>query len=255
MGVGVQSEGGSRLPPEGSRPGSPLFRFASAVAAFGARYHRAGLDGAEHLPDGPALLVANHGLYGLDTPVFFHLVREATGRLPVGLAERMMCRLQPMRRILEEIGGVEGTRDAAVSLLREGRLVVCYPGGAREVFKETRLRHRLRWERAIGFVHVAREAGVPIVPVAGVGVDDTYRVVTRLESLGRLAGHEKYAVPVSVGLGAAPWPARFRFRIGPPVEPPSSGSESAALEVKARLQRWIESRLEEAEDGGFDRFD
>lgn len=234
------------MPQDRSEPGSPVFRLASALAALSARYHRASLEGAGNLPEGPALLVANHGLYGLDTPVFFHLVKEATGRIPVGLAERLMCRLSPMKRVLEEIGGVEGTRAAALSLLGQGRLVVCYPGGAREVFKDRTQRHRLRWERSVGFVEVARRAGVPIVPVAGMGIDDTYRVVTKLVPLARLAGHEKYAVPIAVGLGAAPLPARFRFEIGPPVDPPGDGSADSVLEVKKRVQGWIESRLGEA---------
>lgn len=235
------------MPGERVASGSPFFRVAARLAAVGARYHRARLLGAERLPGGPALIVANHGLYGLDTPVFFHLVREATGRIPVGLAERMLCRLAPMKRVLEELGGVEGTRAAALALLGQGRLVVCYPGGAREVFKDRHFRHRLRWEKSVGFVHVARLAGVPIVPVAGVGIDDTYRVVGRLQPLARLAGHEKYAVPVSVGIGAVPLPAKFTFAIGPPVDPPANDSERAAREVKERVQGWIESRLEEAE--------
>ncbi|WP_373046224.1 1-acyl-sn-glycerol-3-phosphate acyltransferase [Vulgatibacter sp.] len=239
------------LPPDNADTSSPNVPFAIAarIAAAQARYHRAQLEGAEHLPGGPALVVANHGLYGLDTPVFFYLVWRATGRAPVGLAERYLCALPPMRAALEAIGGVLGTRENALRMLGEGRLVVCYPGGAREVFKAREARHRLAWERALGWVRVAQAAQVPIVPVAGAGIDDTYRVVAKMRPLALLAGHEKYAVPLAVGLGAAPLPARFRFRIGAPFPPPAPRAGEAALHaLREQVAGWIETQLEELED-------
>jgi 1-acyl-sn-glycerol-3-phosphate acyltransferase len=55
-----------------------FFRFAERGAALSALYHRARLLEAEHLPtQGPVLLVGNHGLWGYETPAFFHLVHQA----------------------------------------------------------------------------------------------------------------------------------------------------------------------------------
>lgn len=231
------------------RTGGIPFRIARHLASLGALYHRAEIEGIGHLPDGAALIVSNHGLYGLDTPVFFYLVWRETGRAPVGLAERFLCALPPMRQVLEELGGVEGTRENALRVLAEGRLVVCYPGGAYEVFKAAGQRHRLCWDRALGFLRVARDAQVPIVPVAGLGIDDTYRVIARLRPLGWLAGHEKYAVPFSLGVGAAPLPARFRFRIGPPVAPPRrDADDDELLELRRHVQGQVEAQLEELAD-------
>ncbi len=122
--------------------------------------------------------------------------------------------------------------------------MVCYPGGAREVFKDARLRHRLAWGRALGFARVAAEAGVPIVPFAGAGIDDTFRVVGRLAPLARLAGHEKYAVPVGVGLGPVPRRATFRFALGPPIPPPRPGAADVELvATRDRVRRAVESLL------------
>ncbi|MFN7133197.1 MAG: lysophospholipid acyltransferase family protein, partial [Myxococcales bacterium] len=152
------------------------FNVARRVASLATRYHRATIRGLEHIPrQGPALIVANHGIFGFDTPVFFSLIYEATGRMPIGLAERLLVRLKPMRAVLQEIGGVEGTRENALSLLRQGQLVVCYPGGAREVFKGRGERHRLAWKKALGFARVACLTGAPVIPVAAIGVDDTFR--------------------------------------------------------------------------------
>jgi len=228
---------------------SAAFSLAQRVAAAQARYHRARISGIEHLPDGPALLVGNHGLFGLETPVLFYLLWRETGRAPVGLAERYLCALPPMRAVLEELGGVLGNRENALRLLGEGRLVVCYPGGAREVFKSGEGRHRLAWARSLGWLRVAQQAQVPIVPVASAGVDDTYRVLGKLRAVGRFAGHEKYAIPIALGLGPAPLPVRFRFRVGAPLPPPRRHAGDEVLhEARERVARWIETQLKELGD-------
>lgn len=239
--------GGPPLPlPE---PGSLTFAVARGLASAATAWHRAEIEGLENLPDGPALLVGNHGLYGLDSPVFFYLVFRETGRVPVGLAERLLCRVGWMRETLHRIGGIEGTRANALGLLAAGRWVVCYPGGAREVFKAAGSRHRLHWEQACGFARVARDAAVPVVPFAGAGVDDTYRVLGRLGATARLAGHEKYAIPVGVGLGLLPLPARFRFRFAAPLPPPSPRADEAALSAyRAAVRERVEGTLAALED-------
>jgi 1-acyl-sn-glycerol-3-phosphate acyltransferase len=199
-----------------------VFHLAEAGAALSALYHRARLLDAEHLPErGPVLLVGNHGVWGYETPVFFHLLRQATGRYPLGLAERGFFRIPLVRTVLPWLGGVEGTRDKALAVLGEGHLVVCYPGGARETFKRSHGRYMLRWEKSLGFVRLAAQAGVPIVPFAGFGVDDTFIYPPGEEWLCvPLAAREKYRMPLVVGLGPLPLPVRLTFAVGEPHAPP-----------------------------------
>jgi 1-acyl-sn-glycerol-3-phosphate acyltransferase len=210
-----------------------VFHLAEAGAAFSALYHRARLLGIEHLPSrGPALLVGNHGVWGYETPAFFHLLHQATGRYPLGLAERGFFRIPVLRTVLPWLGGVEGTRDNALAALRQGHLVVCYPGGARETFKRSHGRYTLRWERALGFVRLAALAGVPIVPFAGFGVDDTFLYPPGEERLCvRLSGQEKYCMPMVVGLGPLPLPVRLTFALGEPHEPPPADAPESRLKA------------------------
>jgi 1-acyl-sn-glycerol-3-phosphate acyltransferase len=208
-----------------------VFRLAEAGAALSALYHRARLLGLEHLPrGGPVLLVGNHGVWGYETPAFFHLVHQATGRYPIGLAERGFFRVPLVRTVLPWLGGVEGTRDKALAVLREGNLVVCYPGGAHETFKRPHSRYMLRWERALGFVRLAAQAGVPIIPFAGFGVDDAFLYPPGEERLClRLPGSGKYRMPLVVGLGPLPLPVRFTFALGEPHEPPPADAPESHL--------------------------
>lgn len=61
---------------------------------------------------------------------------------------------------------------------------------------------------------------MPIVPFAAAGVDDTYQIVSRLRGTGRLLmGHDKYDLPLLVGVGPLPTPVPFWFRIGKPISP------------------------------------
>lgn len=192
--------------------------------------HPVRFDGLENLPDGPAVLVGNHGLLGYETALFFAHIFDATGRVPRGCADRWFFKVPGLRDVLIRIGGMYGAPDNARRALAAGHLVVCYPGGAREVLKhDSAQRYKLRWERSTGFARVALEAGVPIVPFAAAGVDHTYEIVSRLRGTGQLLmGHDKYDLPLLSGsLGPLPSPVPFWFRIGAPIS--TGGADVASL--------------------------
>ncbi len=191
-------------------------------AAFAqARYHRAHLLDSHLLPDGAALVVGNHGLFGYETPAFFTLLHAATGRYPVGLADRGFYKLPVVRRLLSWCGGIEGTPENAHQALSDGKLVVCYPGGAREVFKDADHKYELAWEHALGFVKVAARAQAPVVPFAGFGIDETFTLLRGGEARWRFGRGGRYAVPLAMGLGPVPFPVQFRFILGEPMDPPA----------------------------------
>ncbi|GAC1351081.1 MAG: hypothetical protein NVSMB1_00720 [Polyangiales bacterium] len=184
-------------------------------------------------------------MLGYETLIFFERVLAATGRLPRGLADRWFYRVPMVGSILDRIGGVLGSPESARRLLDQGHLVVCYPGGAREVFKHDPLsRYRLQWEKSLGFVRLALSAGVPIIPFAAAGVDDGYSIVRRWQGSGqRLMGDDKYDLPLLRG-AFGPFPRRvpFWFRIGAPIHIDSGhGSRSAKEEeeVVALLHRRV----------------
>ncbi|MDB4971448.1 MAG: acyltransferase [Myxococcales bacterium] len=223
-----------------------ILRMARAVAGAATRWHRARCDGAHHLPRGAALLVGNHGIYGFEVPVFFYLIHQLTSRVPIGLADRHLFGWRPMRDVLARCGGHIGTVDTALALLEREQLVVCYPGGSRETFKGPGDRYKLRWERASGFVRLAIQAQVPIVPFAGLGVDDTYRNFGYLPGTRALLG--RYAAPFAVGLGPLPLPVRLRFRVGEAIAPPRDVRDAPAL--KATVAASVRALLDGADADG-----
>lgn len=203
------------------RPHAGLCALARAAVRALSPYHGVVFEGAERLPAGPALLVGNHGLLGYESPFFFECVLARTGRLPLGLADRWFFRLPIVRDVLVRVGGAYGDAPTARRLLGAGELVVCYPGGARECFKHRDCdRYRLLWERSRGFARVALECGVPVIPFAAAGVDDTFAILGRRRGFGRWwMGHDKYDVPRVRGWGGLPLPrgVPFLFRVGEPM--------------------------------------
>jgi 1-acyl-sn-glycerol-3-phosphate acyltransferase len=214
------------------------FRLARTVAGWQAQYHQATLQGVEHLPTGGALLVGNHGLFGLDAPPFFYLLHAKTGRVPVGLADRKLFGGTPMRQILARLGGVPGTPENARALLDQGQLVVCYPGGSRETFKSPEQAYQLQWEQTVGFARLAASCDVPVVPFAAAGVDDTYLNFGHLEPLRARLG--RYAAPLTLGLGPLPLPVAMRFALGAPLR---CGIDEPPERFKQRVQTVVEAML------------
>ncbi|AKT42684.1 lysophospholipid acyltransferase family protein [Chondromyces crocatus] len=200
------------------------------------RVHTPRFEGLEHLPRGPALLVGNHGLLGYETLLFFERLFDMTGRLPRGLADRWFFRVPGVRDALVRLGGMYGNVENALHALGRDHLVVCYPGGAREVLKQSAEDcYRLRWEKSVGFVKVALQAGVPIIPFAAAGVDDTYQIVSRLQGSGRyLMGHDKYDLPLLWGRGPLPEPVPFWFRIGAPIQASCSVQDEVGVRALHR---------------------
>lgn len=213
------------------------------------RYHAISFEGAANLPAGPALLVGNHGLLGYEALFFFEEIFRRTGRLPVGLADRWFFRVPVLRDVLVRVGGTYGHRLNARSHLASGDLVVCYPGGARETFKTAdRDRYRLRWEQSLGFVRVAIESGVPVVPFAAAGVDDTFDIVGRHEGLGqRWMGHDKYDIPRLRGRARLPIPRAvpFLFRVGEPMRLDGDLSEASVARAHEAITARAQALLDE----------
>lgn len=213
--------------------------------------HPTRLEGVERLPAGPVLLVGNHGLLGYETLFFFEQLYTATGRIPRGLADRWFFRVPGVRDLLVRVGGVYGAPRSAHEVLGRGEMLVCYPGGAREVFKhDPAHRYRLRWDKSQGFVRVALRAGVPVVPFAAAGVDDTFGILSRLRGSGRLLmGHDKYDLPLLMGLGPLPSPVPFWFRLGEPIwfdAPPSAADDPGVVAaLHGQVWRRAQTQLDE----------
>ena len=199
-------------------------------------YFRADVRGLDRIPtDGPVLLVGNHsgGNVPPDTFVFTLAFCSYFGvERPFYQLVHNLVALYPALRWLPRFGTVAASHDNARLALESGAAVLVYPGGDYEVYRPSWQRHVVDFGGRKGFVRLARETGVPIVPVASVGGQETALFLGRGQGLARLLMLDKIlrlkSLPISVALpwglnvtdwlGHIPLPAKIVIEVQEPIE-------------------------------------
>lgn len=182
-------------------------------------------EGLEHIPaHGGALLVSNHAAaIPSDAPVIMHGIETELARAVYGLAENLFRALPVVGTLWARAGGVPAHPDNAYRLLHDdGELVLVFPEGAKGPGKLYSDRYRLRRFGRGGFVEIAMRSGVPVIPLAVVGAEESMPIVWKSPRLAKLLNIPYFPVTANLlafgplGL-AAYFPAKFRIRVLPPV--------------------------------------
>jgi len=199
-------------------------------------YFRADVRGLHRIPaEGPVLLVGNHsgGNVPADTFVFTLAFCSYFGvERPFYQLAHNLVAMYPALRGLRKFGTVAASRENARLALESGAAVLVYPGGDYEVYRPSWQRHVVELGGRTGFVRLARETAVPIVPVASVGGQETALFLGREQWLARLLMLDKVlrlkSVPISVALpwglnitdwlGHIPLPAKIVIEVQEPIE-------------------------------------
>lgn len=201
-------------------------------------YFRADVRGLDRIPaDKPVLLVGNHsgGNVPPDTFVFTLAFASYFGveRPFYQLAHNLVVSA-PGLGWLRKFGTLAATPENARMALESGRAsaLLVYPGGDYEVFRPSWQRNVVDFDGRNGYVQLAREAGVPIVPVASVGGQETALFLDRGQWLARLLRVDKLlrlkSVPISLALpwglnigdllGHLPLPAKITIEVQEPID-------------------------------------
>lgn len=203
-------------------------------------------EGLEKIPQtGGALLVANHaGAIPSDAPVIMHGIEVELGRPVYGMADFFFRGIPWFGTMWARVGGVPAHPDNALRLLHDqGQLALVFPEGTKGPSKTYNDRYRLRRFGRGGFVEIAMRAGVPVIPIAVVGAEESMPIVFRLPSVARALGVPY--VPVTANMLAfgplgllAYFPSKFKLRVLDPV----------SFDVPSGQERYSKSRvMDEAE--------
>lgn len=216
---------------------NPMYRY----------WFRAEWEGLEKIPpSGGALLVANHaGAIPSDAPVIMHGIETELHRPVYGLADYFFRTIPFVGTLWSRVGGVTAHPDNALRLLKDqGQLALVFPEGEKGPSKSFNDRYRLRRFGRGGFVEIAMRAGVPIIPIAVVGAEESMPIIFRLPSLARILGVPYWPVTVNQVvfgplLGSVLYfPVKFKLRVLDPV----------TFDLPAGQDRYSKSRvMEEAE--------
>jgi 1-acyl-sn-glycerol-3-phosphate acyltransferase len=199
-------------------------------------YFRADVKGLENIPaEGPVLLVGNHsgGNVTPDTTVFTLAFNTYFGveRKFYQLAHNLVLAM-PGLATLRKYGTVAASPENAQKALDSGAALLVYPGGDYEVHRPTWESARVDFNGRKGYIRLALEKNVPIVPVVSLGGQETALFLSRGERLARLFRLDRLfrlkvlpislAVPwgLNVGdmLGHFPLPAKLQMRALPVID-------------------------------------
>lgn len=219
-------------------------------------WFRAEWEGLDKIPtDGGALLVANHaGAIPSDAPTIMHGIETELDRRVYGLADEMFKKMPVVGTLWSRGGGVLAHPDNAYRLLREQRqLVLAFPEGSKGPGKTFGERYRLRRFGRGGFVQIAMRAGVPVIPIAVVGAEESMPVVANLSPLAKMFGLP-YAPITANMLAFGPlgaflyFPAKFKLRVLDPVTfdvPPDQPrySRSRVMDESEAIRQQIQEAL------------
>jgi 1-acyl-sn-glycerol-3-phosphate acyltransferase len=177
---------------------------------FASIWYRGEVRGLGNVPDsGPVLLVGNHsgGNMTPDTLVFTLAFSTYFGveRTFYQLAHNLVLSMPGLGQ-LRKFGTVAASPANAKKALESGAALLVYPGGDYEVHRPTWLRNRVDFDGRKGFIRLALEQDVPIVPVVSIGGQETALFLSRGEGLARLLRLDKMfrlkVLPISLSL---PW--------------------------------------------------
>ena len=209
-------------------------------------WFRAEWEGLEHVPrNGGALIVANHAAaIPSDAPVIMHGIETELSRPVYGLAENLLRSLPLIGTIWSRVGGVAAHPDNAYRLLHDDhQLVLVFPEGTKGTGKLYRDRYKLHRFGRGGFVEIAMRSGVPVVPIAVVGAEESMPIVWKSPRLAKLLNIPYFPVTANMlllgPLGLVGYfPAKFRLRVLPPVH----------FDVEPDQERYSRSRVMDASD-------
>src|SRR3954470_18766463 len=173
-------------------------------------YFRMEIEGWERLPEPPALVVGVHSgapfvwdAWTVGVQWWRHFGDQ---RVLHGTAHDALMAAPLIGRYFRAMGVLPAAPDSISAALAAGHDVALWPGGEVDSLRPWTQRDEAVLGGRTGFIRMAINAGVPIVPVATVGGPDAMPVLTRGRKLAKLLQLDKLArIKVMPFALEAPW--------------------------------------------------
>ena len=229
-------------------------------------WFRMEIEGWEHLPPPPALLIGHHAgapfVWDAWTVGIQWWRRFGNERILHGTAHDALMATPVIGSYFRKMGVLPAAPDSISAALAAGRDVALWPGGDRDSLRPWTQRDEAVLAGRKGFVKMAIRSGVPIVPISTVGGPDSMPVLLRGRRLAKALQLDKVAnlkvFPIALqapwGLSPAmlpelPLPTKIRTAFQEPIEldpDPERADDRKYVdrkyeEVQASIQQGIEA--------------
>jgi 1-acyl-sn-glycerol-3-phosphate acyltransferase len=234
--AGALDGGGSNDPlderdPEYIRETLPALRLLSSV------YFRADVRGLDNIPAaGPVLLVGNHsgGTLIADTFVLAQAFYDHFGpeRRFHQLAHDLLFKVPGSRALVQRYGTIPASPEYMKRALDRDAAVLVYPGGDHETYRPSWESEEIGFAGRTGFVELALEHDIPIVPVVAIGGQETALFLGRGRRLASALQLNRLlrlkVLPLAIGPpfgvtvldlpGRIPLPSKITIRVLDPID-------------------------------------
>lgn len=200
-------------------------------------YFRCETFGAENIPEGRMIVVANHsGQLPFDAAMIiaaFILERDPP-RFLRGMVERWTSEIPFVSTLFARAGQVVGDPSTCQRLLEREEAVIVFPEGVAGIAKLFSERYQLR-HFGSGFMRIALVSKAPIIPVAVIGAEEQAPAIANLAPLAKKLGMP--ALPlVFPQIIPFPLPVKYRIYIGEPIYFSGDGTEDDD-EIRAMVEQ------------------
>lgn len=199
------------------------YQLAEKIFPLYEKYFRAEYKGFENIPDRNFLGVGNHGgaYYTPESMIWSgKLIMDRREPVMVGLTHSFAVDIQ------KKVGSpfiktpmIKGEYKNAINVMSRGYSVMVYPGGDRETAKPFKERYDINFYNHKGYISLAIEAQVPILPVVSIGGHESVLTWWDGAELAEMLGFRKKfrlnVLPLTAPL--FPLPAQITISVLPPV--------------------------------------
>ena len=206
-------------------------------------YSRLEVNGLERIGEKGAILAANHtGWIGLDYAYAALSVYDGKKRIPRGMAHTTWFKRQATKEFARRLGLFEANKDTLRNMVQSDELVLLFPEGEQGAFKGDGERYVLQ-PFARGYIRVAMETGVPIIPVAIIGGEEANPSSGRIDSYEQLLD---LSLPMPQNLFPRPvkWAISFLEPIVLEGGPEAAADRDRVEEENQRVRTLIQSELQ-----------
>jgi len=237
-------------------------QITSKVGPIIKRYFRAEVRDLDLMPNaGGALVVSNHsgGMFTPDVLIFAPAFYEKFGfDRPVYTLAHWGVFMANIGDWLHRAGVIEASRENAAKALRDGAVVLVFPGGDYDAYRPTLTENVIDFAGRTGYVRTAIETGVPIVPVVSIGAQETQFFLARGDSIAKRLGLSRLRaqiLPISVGFPFGlsmffppnvPLPSKIVTRVLDPIDIAAEfGEDPDVDEVDLHVRAVMQKALDE----------
>ena len=239
---------------------SPSFtrRVAGILRPILKWYFRSEVRGLDSFPAGKALVVANHsgGFFALDIQIFgVHFYERLGYGRPMYTLSHDLIFTRINSWYLARTGFIRATHDNALQALRNGAVVVTFPGGDYDAYRPTMRQNVIDFGGRTGYVRAAIEAGAPIVPTVTIGLQETQLFLSRGTWLAERRGLKRRfrveVLPITFGFPFGfiplnlPLPSKVVAEVLEPIDIAAEfGDDPDVAEVDARVRSVMQTALD-----------